>query len=195
MLLICVLQGHHLAEALEERGTQEVVDLNLAIEALKKELEVVEEEKKRLVAEVATLRSSHKEIEDLKAKVESLDKALVGSKAIEQFALGKAEKAVDTANRLRKEINAKESSGALATQVQFLNKHLDDVKALDLSTAEIYTTILASFGAVTPPLPSDSSAYGVHCWLKSNFSKQPDFVTKVGDFVIVSSATNCRCFE
>lgn len=83
LLLSSILQGHHLAEALEERGTQEVVDRNLVIEALKKELEVVEEEKKRLTAEVATLRSSRKEIEDLKVKVESLDKTLAGSTTVE----------------------------------------------------------------------------------------------------------------
>jgi uncharacterized protein YoxC len=59
------------------------VDHNLVIEALKKELEVVEEEKKPLTAKVATLHSSHMEIEDLKVKVESLDKALTGSMTAE----------------------------------------------------------------------------------------------------------------
>jgi hypothetical protein len=34
-----------MVEALEERGTQEVVDRNLAIEALKKELNILEAEK------------------------------------------------------------------------------------------------------------------------------------------------------
>jgi cell division protein FtsB len=44
-----------MAEALEERGTQEVVDRNLAIEALKKEVETLEAEKSPLVAEVRAL--------------------------------------------------------------------------------------------------------------------------------------------
>lgn len=167
------------------------MDRNLAIEALKKELEVVEEEKKHLTAEVATLRSSRKEIEDLKVKVESLDKALAGSKTAEHLALEKAKKAVDTADRLCREIDAeKESSGALATQVELLNKRLDDAKALGLSAAQVYTSVLASFRAVTPLLPFDLSAYGVLGWPKSNFSKLPDFVMKVGDFVAISSATN-----
>jgi hypothetical protein len=103
----------------------------------------------------------------------------------------KAKKAVDTADRLRREIDAeKESSGALAMQVELLNKHLDNVKALGLSAAKIYTSVVASFGAVTPLLPSYLSAYGVLGWLKSNFSKLPDFVMNIGEFVAVSSATN-----
>jgi len=40
------------AEALEERSTQEVVDRNLAIEALKKEMDILEAEKTRLAVEV-----------------------------------------------------------------------------------------------------------------------------------------------
>ena len=43
-------------EALEERSTQAMVDHDLAIEALKKELEMVEAEKARLVGEIAGLR-------------------------------------------------------------------------------------------------------------------------------------------
>jgi hypothetical protein len=103
----------------------------------------------------------------------------------------KAKKVVDTADRLRREIDAeKESSGALATQVELLNKRLDDAKALSLSVAEIYTFVVPSFRAVTPLLPSNLSAYGVLGWLKSKFSKLPDFVMNVVDFVAVSSATN-----
>ena len=37
-----------MAEALEEHSTQEVVDCNLAIEALKKEMDILEVEKTRL---------------------------------------------------------------------------------------------------------------------------------------------------
>jgi hypothetical protein len=103
----------------------------------------------------------------------------------------KAKKVVDTADRLRREIDAeKESSGALAMQVELLNKRLDDAKALSLSAAEIYTSVVASFGAVTPLLPSNLSAYGVLGLLKSKFSKLPDFFMNVADFVVVSSATN-----
>lgn len=164
---------------------------DLAIEALKKELEVMDAKKKRLASEVATLRSSCKEVEDLKAKVESLDKCLAGSKAAEQLALERAEKAVDAAVHFHKVTEAEtESDSALATLVELLSKHLEDAKAIGLSAAKMYTSVLADFGAITPPFPSNVSAYGVFGWLKSNFSKLPYFVTKVGDFAAVCSATN-----
>jgi hypothetical protein len=72
-----------LAEALEERGTREVMDHDSAIKALKKELKIVEAEKKWLVEEVAGLRVSWINFDDLKEKVESLSKALKGAKAAE----------------------------------------------------------------------------------------------------------------
>jgi hypothetical protein len=52
-------------EAIEERGTKEVVDHNLAIEALKKEVETLEAKKTRLVGEVGGLRTTHAELEEL----------------------------------------------------------------------------------------------------------------------------------
>ena len=67
-----------MAEALEERATQEVVDRDIAIEALKKEVEMVEVEKARLVNEVAGLHAAQSDIEDLREKVEFLSKALEG---------------------------------------------------------------------------------------------------------------------
>ena len=44
-------------KAIEERGTQEVVDRNLAIEALNKEVDTLETEKTRLVGEVGGLHT------------------------------------------------------------------------------------------------------------------------------------------
>lgn len=70
-------------EALEERGTQAVVDRDLAIEALKKELEMVEAEKTRPAGEVAGLHASQVNFDDLKKKVESLNRALDGTKVAE----------------------------------------------------------------------------------------------------------------
>ena len=43
---------------------REVVDRNLAIEALKKEVETLEAEKTRLVGEVGVLRIVHAELEE-----------------------------------------------------------------------------------------------------------------------------------
>ena len=54
-----------MVEALEERSTQEVVDRNLAIEALKKEVETLEAEKSQLAGEVDGLRIAHAELEEL----------------------------------------------------------------------------------------------------------------------------------
>ena len=58
-------QSHYLSKAIEERGTQEVVDRNLAIEALKKEVKTLEAEKTRFVGEVGGLRIAHAELEEL----------------------------------------------------------------------------------------------------------------------------------
>ena len=76
-------QSHYMAEALEERATQEVVNSNVALEALQAEFEMVEAEKKQLAEEVVGLRSGQKDLDELKGKIESLSKALDGSKAVE----------------------------------------------------------------------------------------------------------------
>jgi polyhydroxyalkanoate synthesis regulator phasin len=60
-------------EALEEHGTQEVVDDNLSIEALKKEVETLEDEKDRLVGEVGGLSVARTDLENLRKEVESLN--------------------------------------------------------------------------------------------------------------------------
>ena len=52
-------------EAIEERGTQEVVDCNLAIETLKKDVDTLEAEKTQLAGEVDGLRIAHAELEEL----------------------------------------------------------------------------------------------------------------------------------
>jgi uncharacterized protein YoxC len=88
-------------------------------------------EKKRLTVEIASLRSTQKDIDDLKAKVDSLDKALAGSKAAEQLVLERAQRVNETAEGLRKEVDVeRESSGALVAQVNLLTKRLDEVKAI-----------------------------------------------------------------
>ena len=71
-----------MAEALEERSTQEVVDRNLVIEALKKEMDVLEVEKTWLVGEVGCLRTAHAKLEELQ-KVDLLNKEVEGAKAVE----------------------------------------------------------------------------------------------------------------
>jgi archaellum component FlaC len=87
-----------------------VVDRDMSIEALKKEVEMVEAEKSRLANKVAGLRSTQSNIEDLKEKVESLSKALEGAKATEQLAAERALKASDTAENLHKEVAVERES-------------------------------------------------------------------------------------
>ena len=52
-------------EAIEECGTQVVVDRNLAMEALKKEVDTLEDEKTQLAGEVGGLRTVQAELEEL----------------------------------------------------------------------------------------------------------------------------------
>ena len=54
-----------MVEALEEHSTQEVVDRNLAIKALKKEVETPEAKKDRLVREVGGLSAARTDLENL----------------------------------------------------------------------------------------------------------------------------------
>ena len=89
-------------EALEEHGTQEVVNQNLAIEALKKVADTLEAKKARLAEETVGLRAAGANLEELQGKVESLGKDLEGAKAIKQLTAERALKALETAENLRK---------------------------------------------------------------------------------------------
>lgn len=60
---------------------------------------------------------------------------------------------------------------------------------MGLAAAEVYTVVLNGFGGITSPLPIDASG-GDISWTRSNFSKLPTFVGKVGDFAALSSTTN-----
>jgi hypothetical protein len=62
-----------MAEALEEHGTREVVNRNLAIEALKKEVETLEAEKDHIEGEVGGLIVARTNLENLWKEVESLN--------------------------------------------------------------------------------------------------------------------------
>ena len=60
-------------------------------------------------------------------------------KAAEQLAAERALKAIETADNLRKEVDAeRESSAALKAQVDMLTKRLEDAKAIQLATVELY---------------------------------------------------------
>ncbi|XP_066324368.1 uncharacterized protein [Miscanthus floridulus] len=117
------------------------------------------------------LQVTKKDFDEMKAKAESLDKALAGSKAAEDLALERPWKATKITNNLRKE-------------------QLDEAKTLVLAAAEAYTTALAGFGGVTSSLLAEALASGLFTWMSTNFAKLPNFAGKVADFAALSSATN-----
>ena len=120
-----------MAEALEERITQEVVDCNLAIEALKKEMDILEVEKTRLTREVGGLRTAQAELGELQKKVDLLNKEVDGVKAAEQLAAEHALKAIEMADNLCKQVDAeRESSTTLKVLVDLLTKRLEDANVL-----------------------------------------------------------------
>ena len=87
-----------------------MVDRNLAIKALKKEVETLEAEKTQLVGEVGGLRTAHDELEELQKKVDLLNKEAYGVKATRQLAAERALKAIETVDNLRKEVDAERES-------------------------------------------------------------------------------------
>ena len=138
-----LLQSHHLGEALEEHDTHEVVDQNLAIEALKKVADTLEAKKARLAEETVGLRAAGANLEELQGKVESLGKDLEGAKAAEQLATERTLKAIETVENLCKEANAeRETSVALKVQADMLTKWLEYAKAIGLAVAEVYICAL-----------------------------------------------------
>ena len=82
-------------------------------------------------------------MEDLQKNVDSLKKEVDGTKATEQLAAERALKAIETADNLRKEVDAeRESSAALKVLVDMLTKRLKDTKAVGLAVAELYVGAL-----------------------------------------------------
>ena len=139
-----------------------MVDHNLAIEALKKEVEILETEKTRLVGEVGGLRTAQAELEELQKKVDLLNKEADGAKATEQLVAERSLKATETTNSLHKEVDAERESGApLKAQVDMLSKRLEDAKSIGLATAEVYVGALEQFRGSTPPLPSKTLSFNI----------------------------------
>ena len=103
----------------------------------------MEAEKDRLVGEVGGLSAARIDLENLQKKVESLNKEVEGAKAVEALADECALRAIETAENLRKEVNAeRESSAALKEQVGLLSKRLEDAKEVGLTTAKLYAGTL-----------------------------------------------------
>lgn len=189
--MVLCLQSHHVAEALEDRGIQEVVDRNLAIEALKKELGTLEKEKTALATEVAGFDAVWADLEKLRAQVVSLGKDVDGAKATEELATSRALKANETAENIWMEVEAERNSGvALKAQVDMLNKRLDDAQIVGLATAELYANTLGRYGGTTPSLVAESSVFSIFTWMKTNFAQLSDFIGGIFYFRALASATN-----
>ena len=126
----------------------------MAIEALKKELETLEAKKGQLAGDVVGLRMARADFENLQGKVESLSKDLEGAKAAEQLAAERALKALETADNLHKEVDAKrECDASLNAQVDILTKQLENAKVVGLAAVELYVGTLGQFDGVTSSLP------------------------------------------
>ncbi|XP_021320589.1 uncharacterized protein LOC110436992 [Sorghum bicolor] len=161
--------GHHMAAALEERCSREVICRDEAIGALKKENETLEVEKARLTEEVKEFSSVRREIEslrkerdDYKTGSEALKKDKEDAEAsaavlrtsvteagrVRDLALQRAEKAEDIAERLRKELDAERTSAAeLQTRIQ-------KAEAEAAAIVGLYADSLAKFGGSTSAPPS-----------------------------------------
>ena len=81
--------------------------------------------------EVKGHQEAQKGLDDLKARVSSLEKELTGSKTTKEPALARAQKSGEIAEGLRKEVDAERaSSAALLKEVEPLNKQLEEAKTL-----------------------------------------------------------------
>ena len=66
--------------------------------------------------------------------------------------MARVQKAEDSNDNLRKEVEAERSSGAaLAVQVSLLTKRLEEATTASLIAAEMYRIALAGFGRATSP--------------------------------------------
>jgi predicted nucleic acid-binding Zn-ribbon protein len=134
-----------------------VVDRNLAIEALKKEVDTLEVEKTRLAGEVGGLRTAQAELWKLQKKLDLLNKEVDGAKAAEQLAAERSLKAIEMANNLRKEVDVeRESNAALKAQVDLLTKCLEDTRAVGLAATELYVGALERFKGSMSLLPFEA---------------------------------------
>lgn len=112
--------------ALEERCYREVLDHNVAIKALKSEVEILGTEMSLLKAEVDGFSSVRAEAASLRQEGEGLRKQLEGAKAAEELVVKKATRANEIAEGLRKELEAEcQSSEGLQQQIILLMQWLD----------------------------------------------------------------------
>ena len=141
--------------------------------------------------EAGDLHVARQAVDDLNARVEALERDVAGSKAAEGTALARLQKAVDAKEGLRKEIDAERSSSqALSTQVELLQRRLEEARAAGVAKAELNQAALGGFSGATLPLPSDASALGIFAWFKENITRLPNFIGGAMDIGALSCATN-----
>jgi hypothetical protein len=177
--------------ALEERNTRVVLDWNGAIKALKREIEVLEAKKTRLMAEVGGLSTACVKTEDLRKEADLLKKRVEDAKGAEALAIERALKANETTDNLRKELDAKQESNlALQQQVALLMERLEATKGQGLATAKMYVAALGQFGGSMSDMPKELTAFNLLSWLKAHVEKLPAFIRGTTDFGALASATN-----
>ncbi|XP_021310427.1 uncharacterized protein LOC110433104 [Sorghum bicolor] len=197
--------GHHMAAALEERCSREVICRDEAIEALKKENETLEAEKTRLSEEVkgfASIRQAvevlRKENEEFKLASEVIKKEKEEAEAAaavlresasqhertKDLAVQRAEKAEDVADRLRKELDAERTSAAA------LQSRLQKAEVEAAAVVGLYTHSLAQFGGSTSAPPPSGDVGASLAWLKSHIRMLPDFVGGAVDFGALAAVSS-----
>jgi hypothetical protein len=213
LLLLCVFlskkvlvfQGHHMALAMEEHTTTEMLGQNNAIKMLKREVEVLGDENTKLSAEVSRLSGEASEVADLRLKLASfrdnkeraegevarLKRQVEEAQMSELLAVERASKANETCDNLRNVLDKeKQSSAALQEQVSLLRKQMEELEGLALINAETYKAAVEKFGGQTSALLEEASAFNFLTWLKSHVEKVPSFVGGAVDFAALASAMN-----
>jgi hypothetical protein len=120
-----------------------------------------------------------------------LKKQVEDAKCAKALAIERALKANETADNLRKELNAEKESGlALQQQVALLMGCLEATKGLGLATVKMYVATLGQLGGSTSDMPEEPIAFSLLSWLKAHVEKLPAFVRDVADFGALLRATN-----
>jgi hypothetical protein len=107
-------------------------------------------EKTYLTVEVGGLSSARAEVENLRKETDLLKKQVEDAKGAKAIATERALKANETADNLRKELNAEKESGlAPQQQVGLLTERLEAAKGLGLAIVKMYVAALGQFGGST----------------------------------------------
>jgi hypothetical protein len=158
---------------------------------LKKEIEVLEAKKSRLLVEVGGLSATRANAKNLRKEVESLRKEVEDARGVKAVSAERASKAARTAESLRKAIDAEKELGLmLQQQVGLLTRCLEATKELGLTMVKMYVDTLGQFGSSTFDLPEEPTAFSLFTWRKAHLEKLPTFIGGAADFGALAGTTN-----